>query len=202
MSLREAPATVREWGKDFGIEFQNSDQLRVEHTRSFEYLADPFEIATDVFLPIDSYGFQQTRATYSMGPQRRVQGTMTAGRGTFYDGTRTELGYSGRVEVTHRFPIEPRVSLNFVDLVEGRFTATVLSTRATFGFSPRTFLSGLLQYNSSTNTLSTNIRFRWEYQPGSDFYVVYNDGRDTLTPGVPTVQTRAFMVKLTRLFRF
>ena len=34
--------------------------------------------------------------------------------------------------------------------------------------SPRMFISALVQYNSSIRTLSTNARFRWEYQPGSD----------------------------------
>ena len=42
---------------------------------------------------------------------------------------------------------------------------------------------------------------RWEYQPGSELFVVYNDQRDTaLRP--PFLQNRAFIVKLTRLFRF
>jgi hypothetical protein len=67
------------------------------------------------------------------------------------------------------------------------------------------FLGGLLQYNSTRNTLSTNLRLRWEYQPGSELFVVYNDQRDTAltTPrGFPMLENRAFVVKFTRLFRF
>ena len=44
------------------------------------------------------------------------------------------------------------------------------------------FVSALIQYNSANNALSSNIRLRWEYQPGSELFVVYNEQRDTLTP--------------------
>ena len=64
------------------------------------------------------------------------------------------------------------------------------------------FVAGLLQYNNSTNSLSTNLRLRWEYQPGSELFVVYNDQRDTSLRGTPFLENRAFVVKLTRLFRF
>jgi hypothetical protein len=67
--------------------------------------------------------------------------------------------------------------------------------------TPRMFISALLQFNSSNHTLSTNARFRWEYQPGSEMFVVYSDGRETLGRGYPSLQNRAFIVKLNKLFR-
>ncbi len=45
--------------------------------------------------------------------------------------------------------------------------------------------SALVQYNSDARTFETSVRFRWEYQPGSDLFVVYTDNRDTTGPGVP-----------------
>jgi hypothetical protein len=64
------------------------------------------------------------------------------------------------------------------------------------------FVSALLQYNSSTSTMAANVRLRWEYQPGSELFVVYNEQRDTLPVGFPGLQNRAFVVKVNRLFRF
>ena len=50
---------------------------------------------------------------------------------------------------------------------------------------------------------STNLRLRWEYQPGSELFVVYDDQRDTeLGRSFPMLENRAFVVKFTRLFRF
>ncbi len=74
--------------------------------------------------------------------------------------------------------------------------------RATYTFTPRMFFSGLVQYNSTAESLGTNLRFRWEYQPGSELFVVYNDQRDTALRGTPMLENRAFIVKVTKLFRF
>ena len=46
------------------------------------------------------------------------------------------------------------------------------------------FFSALVQYNSSATAVSANLRFRWEYQPGSELFVVYNEARDTLNPAL------------------
>jgi len=64
------------------------------------------------------------------------------------------------------------------------------------------FVSGYLQQNTSTDVMSTNVRFRWEYRPGSEMFVVYTDERDTVVRGFPELRNRAFVVKINRLFRF
>ena len=68
------------------------------------------------------------------------------------------------------------------------------------------FFSGLLQYNSSRDRFSTNVRLRWEYSPGSEVFVVYTEERETtpLLPyrGASLLRNRGFVVKTTRLFRF
>ncbi len=110
------------------------------------------------------------------------------------------MSYDGRVELTSQFSIEPRVSLNWVDLVEGSFTAKLVSARVSYTFTPRTFVSSLVQFNSSADSFSGSVRFRWEYEPGSDF-VVYNEGRNALS-GDPFLAACSFAVKLTKLFRF
>ena len=45
-------------------------------------------------------------------------------------------------------------------------------------------------------------RLYWEYRPGSELFVVYNEQRDTLNPRFPRLENRAFVVKINRLFRF
>ena len=60
----------------------------------------------------------------------------------------------------------------------------------------------LVQYSSSSSSLSTNLRFRWEYQPGSELFVVYTEGRSTLPLRGTDLESRGFVVKINRLFRF
>jgi hypothetical protein len=46
------------------------------------------------------------------------------------------------------------------------------------------------------------VRLRWEYAPGSELFVVYNEERDAATPRFPALSNRAFIVKVNRLLRF
>ncbi len=68
--------------------------------------------------------------------------------------------------------------------------------------TPLMFVTALLQYNSGTDSVAANLRLRWEYQPGSELFIVYNEQRDTLSRSFPDIENRAFIVKINRLFRF
>lgn len=63
-------------------------------------------------------------------------------------------------------------------------------------------VSSLIQYNASAHTVSSSIRLRWEYLAGSELFVVYSDGRNTLDSASPGLLNRSFAVKATRLLRF
>ena len=193
---------TREARLRYELELENSDRWLVEFTDAYEGLPEPFEIADDVVLPVGGYGFQGVRTEYELGPQRRVAGRLIFSRGSFFSGNRTEVGYQGRVVLTPQLAVEPRLSVNDVTLPEGSFKTTLLSARTSYTVSPRMFVAALLQFNSSHESFDTNIRFRWEYQPGSDLFVVYSDGRDTGPDGFPRLENRTFVVKFTRLFRF
>jgi hypothetical protein len=106
------------------------------------------------------------------------------------------------VAILKQWSVEPSVSVNHVSLRAGTFTTTVIRSRTDYGFSPRMFASALVQYSSSDKVFSSNLRFRWEYRPGSELFVVYTDERDTLPSGFPTLKNRAFVVKANRLLRF
>ena len=68
--------------------------------------------------------------------------------------------------------------------------------------TPRMFLSGIVQYNSTGTSIGSNVRFRWEYRPGSELFVVYTDDYNTdAARGVETLRNRALVVKINRLFR-
>jgi hypothetical protein len=46
-----------------------------------------------------------------------------------------------------------------------------------------------------------NARLRWEYRPGSELFIVFNEERDTLAPNFPASRTRALIFKVNRFFR-
>jgi len=101
-----------------------------------------------------------------------------------------------------RLSAEPNISLNWIDLPAGRFTSTVLGARTTFTVNPWMFVAALVQYSSSQTSLSTNLRFRWKYRPGSELFVVYTDDRSTLPPHGTDLRNRGVVLKINRLVRF
>jgi len=98
--------------------------------------------------------------------------------------------------------MEPTVTLNWIDLPAGSFSSRLIGSRVTFTATPLLFASALVQYSSSDHTFSSNLRFRWEYSPGSELFVVYTDEHDTLSAGAPVLKNRAVVVKVNRLLRF
>jgi hypothetical protein len=185
------------------MEFTSSDQWAIEYSSQFERLFAPFRVTTGVVVPAGEYDFGQTRGMFSFSPQRPVSGTLTLTRGGFYDGTLNEVSWRGRVEFGPQFLVEPTISLNYFDTPYGTGDSHLVSARITYTLTPRMFVSALLQYTSATEQASTNARFRWEYQPGSELFVVYTDGRTTEEVGFPPpLQNRSLVVKVTRLFRW
>ena len=187
----------------FNTEFERSDQFAVEATNNHELLVRPFNISPGVTIPMGIYDFSDAQVSYAFGQQRRASGTVSLLLGNFYDGTITTVGYTGgRVSITNQLSVEPSLSVNRVELPYGDFTTRLVRARTDYAFTPRMFASGLMQYNTSDNTFSSNLRFRWEYRPGSELFLVYTDERDTIGVGFPTIKNRAFVVKINGLLRF
>jgi hypothetical protein len=186
----------------FRTEFESGDSIAGEVASLYESLDEPFEIASGVVIPVGAYGYPETHFQYDFGAQRKVSGSVALEHGAFYNGTRTSLSTSrGRVEITPQIIVEPGLTIDWVDLPEGHFVNKLVSARTSYALTPRMSTSALVQYNSSLSSLDTSLRFRWEYRPGSDFFIVYTDNRDSALTRFPTLRNRALVVKLTRLFR-
>ena len=194
---------TREWEAEFGTEFQSSDRLSLSYTDTYEFLPQPFRIASGVTVPVGGYTSSGVRAGFNFGQQRRLSGNLSAQHGTFYSGQKTAIGFStGRMAFGLRLSMEPTFSVNWVDLVEGSFTTTLVGSRVVYTITPRVFTTALLQYSSASRLVSSNVRLRWEYRPGSELFVVLNEERDTLARRFPDLANRAIVVKINRLFRF
>ncbi len=186
----------------FRIERQSSDLWSVTYARSYERIPQAFPIAERVQIPVGGYDFETLTTSYALGQQHRLNGTASFDIGSFYDGRKTTAAYRGRVQLAGRLALEPNISLNWIDIPQGRFLNSILGGRATYTMTPRMYTAALVQYGSSTSSLSANIRFRWEYQPGSELFVVFTEGRDTSLRRRVDLEARGLVVKFNRLFRF
>ena len=198
----------------FGMELERGDLFDVVYNRNYEYFSQPFPVAGIFFVPAGAYDFDEVEVGYSFGRQNRLAGRLWVQHGGFYGGTKTSVnfgmgqGFFGtRLEISPQLSFEPIISFNRIDIpaVGPAFDTGIFSTRAIYAFNPLMFFSGLVQYNSAADAVSMNLRLRWEYSPGSELFVVYNEERyDTMLrpQRFPQLQNRALIVKVNRLFRF
>ena len=194
---------TRDLSGEFAIEFQNSDRFNVTYGDQYEFLPEPFPIASGVTVPVGGYDFASVRTGFNLGQQRRVSGNFLVEYGSFYSGHKTGISLSrGRTNITPQLSFEPSVSVNWVELAEGSFTTHLVASRVTYTMTPLMFVSALVQYYSGSNAVTANVRFRWEYRPGSELFVVLNEQRDTLGPRFPALANRAVIVKINRMFPF
>lgn len=195
----------RQHSLSFSTEFESSDILSISVSDDFEMLTRPFRIAPGVALLPGKYDFTSYQASYTFGAQRQVSGVLSLRAGDFWSGTNTSIGFgSGRIELSPQLSLEPSYSINKVELPEGDFRTELSSLRLTYTLSPRMYLGGLIQYDSNANSFSTNFRFRWEWAPGSEFFVVYSDDRNTDPLGHPSgleLRNRGIAIKINRLFQ-
>jgi len=184
------------------FELTNGDDVEVQVERSREVVDEAFDLTDDELVLAGDYTFTQFKGNYNFGPRHRLTGELGTSLGSFYDGTIKELYYRGRVELTRVLSLEPNTSFNWIDL-PGRdpFMVNVVGVRTTWTITPRAVASALVQYRSGSSDLGASARLRWEYRPGSELFIVYTEGRDTLLSNTPLLN-RTFAVKMTRLLRF
>jgi hypothetical protein len=198
----------------FTTEFQSSDQFSIEANATYERLDAPFTPAgSPAPIAAGGYSFNDVGASYIFGAHWRVSGIVSVRAGDYYDGSirSVSIGGSpfapGRVTFTRHLSIEPGLSLVRIERAAGSFTTRVGRARVDYAFTPLMFASALLQYSSADRAFSTNARYRWEYAPGSELFLVYTDEQgtgDPLSPrGLPRgLRNRAIVVKATRLLRY
>ncbi|MDH3205952.1 MAG: DUF5916 domain-containing protein [Gemmatimonadota bacterium] len=192
----------REVGSSLGVELESSDQIRVGFTSSYENLLVD-ESISGATVAAGRHSFDAVQASYTFGPQRFFSGNVSARFGEWFNGHLTAVGFSrGRIGLHPQLSVEPSLSFNRVELPTESFDTWLAVTRVNYTFSPRMFLSALVQYNSSNDSFSANARFRWEWAPGSEIFLVYTEERDTYDfERFPVLQNRGLVLKVTRLLR-
>ena len=178
---------------------QDTSNIRVAVTRDFDTLFQPFAVA-GTRVPVGEYSWTNLEASYRSNQSRRVSGSATMEAGEYYNGGRQTARVSLNFLVGRTLLFEPNFTRNRVTL-PGRaaFSSNVVNVRVSQSFSPALFLKGFAQYNDERKAASVNLLLWYIYRPGSDFYVVYNQGWDTDIPNGPQtrVRGRSLAVKMT-----
>jgi hypothetical protein len=184
---------------------QDTSGASASVTREYDNLSVPFTTAGTT-LPVGPYSWTTSSVRYSSNRTRRVSGSVGADFGGYYNGDRQAVRANLSIQAGKTLLLEPNFTHNRVTLA-GRplYTSNVLNFRVSHSFSPDFYLKGFVQYNDDRKTASFNFLWWYHYKPGSDLYVVYNQGWDIDLPLTSRdvlavssrVRARSLAVKLT-----
>jgi hypothetical protein len=178
------------------FDFQSGDVARVTLTPAYTKLQNDFRIGPGLTLPAGAeydhlrYGFTITTAN-----RRMVSGNVSVTKGSYFSGERDD--YSATVNVRPRPGILATLttSYNRIDLPEGSLSTRLLRAIVNTQFNPFMSVGNNLQYDSVSQVLGWQVRYRWIVEPGNDLYVVWfhnwQDTGDRLTTLTRTAAVKA-----------
>lgn len=158
----------------FGVQTQSQDNVNLSVIPTFERLEDDFEIHPGVLLPEESeYRFNRYRLDIRTANRRILSTRSSFEIGDFFSGTRREaivnLGVRPFVGMVANLSAE----WNRIELVEGEFQTRVYRLTLDNQFNPWVYVVNNIQYDTVSDRIGWQIRFRWTIEPGNDLYVIY-----------------------------
>lgn len=197
----DGTAESRSIAPQFQLEFKGGTELTLSGSSSYESVADSFAIS-DVFVIPGDYWFHEADVRFMLPRSRLFRGDYGGSVGSFYDGTRYSLrlnpawNQSKHLELGAGYEIN-RLEFNDRDQAT---TAHLARLRVQIALNTRIQMSTFAQYNGASDLVSFNARFRYHFREGTDLWLVYNEGVNTLLdngldPRLPRSAGRRFMVK-------
>jgi hypothetical protein len=154
--------------------FRSGDRFEFNAVPVGERLTDPFEIATGVAIPPESYEWMRYRLEAGTARKRRFYTQVTWWFGDFYNGKLDQYQWTGAWNPKPILTMEFSGERNVGRLATGDFTQTVAGTRFRINISSDLSVSSYIQYDTDTESVGTNTRLRWTFRPVADLFVVYN----------------------------
>ena len=192
-----------------GWKFQSKNQWMgsINLKYNIENVRDSLEIFEDeLYIPPSRYDFVDISGSLTTPASNAFFIIGMIETGQYYDGARVSLN----MQPTWNFSkhMELGVTYNFDKLWfkerEMDITNHIVGIKAIYMFNTRLSINSYFQYNTAVNGVLTNLRIRYNPKEGNDFYIVFNEGRNThLTrevPNLPVYNTRSVLLKYTYTF--
>jgi len=162
--------------RPFGFMTQVGDEGYLRIRRVYDHVDADFDIVPGVTIPADGYHFTRYGANFESSSGRPFTLTADVESGHFYGGH--ETSYLGGLAL--RPDAHVVGSVEFEDdvgrLPGGDFDVRVTRVKLDILFSPQLVWSNFIQHDTESNDLGLNSRLWWILEPGSNLYLVLNQG--------------------------
>ena len=139
-----------------------------------EILDEPFEVSENIIIPPGEYNYTRWQWEFETAKHRLLSFDIKYEIGGFFGGDLSK--FEVQMDVNTGGNIKFRVEGEFIngDLPQGKFKENLYRAQADFFINPDIGLMTFVQYDSVSNNLGANIRFKWRISQGNTIYLVYN----------------------------
>ncbi len=179
---RDNKVKFYEMGFNLWTQFNTADWWRMEVTRTHDVVTEEFDLSDrcpDIVVPVGTYDFTSFTVGPSPSRARKLRPRVFFEGGSYYTGRRYSLRFENRYSPSGRVSFETQLNTNWIRLPEGNVNILALSNRIVYSFTTNFFVKLFTQVNNDKQIMSTNFLLNYRYKPGSDVFLVYDNGFDT-----------------------
>jgi len=175
-------------------------------SHNYENVTDSFSFSDDAHVPPGKYNFNLLECHMQTSETKLFNVGMDLWAGTFYDGNRFSIGLTPSWNLSSSLQLKAEYEFNRLRFPgrDQRFDGHVARIRALVMLSTSLSFSTFIQFNNTDHNVVTNLRLRYNPREGNDFFIVYNEGRNTdldrEVPRLPSMNNRVILLKYTYTF--
>jgi hypothetical protein len=156
------------------VQFESGDTFEVDLVAVGERLVEPFEIEDGVVIAPGTYEWHRYGVEIESAAKRRLQAELRMSFGSFYDGDLDQVELELTWNPAPLLTLESSVERSIARLGAGSFSQTLVAARVAVNASPDLSISSFVQYDTVSDSLGTNTRLRWTFDPRGDLFIIYN----------------------------
>ncbi|MCL5019142.1 MAG: DUF5916 domain-containing protein, partial [Patescibacteria group bacterium] len=183
------------------INLASGDEIWARFGRESERIYESFDIRNAHIMP-GIYPSWFRSVSFFTNESRNLSGGIAFENGDFWGGKSNEVMIANGVRPISNLSVEVMYFFNRISHPTDSFNSNVLSNRITYAFTPDLFAKSYVQWNELDKRISVNFLMNYQYRPGSDLYLVYNEIYDSDGELIGLgIKNRVLLLKLTYLLR-
>ena len=190
---------------EFELELRYDNEILLE--------SEDFDLLGRIYIPIGEYNTYEIGAEYETNEGSKFQIQIATKYGGLYDGTSYEFQINPRWIVNTNLEIGGNYTLSHIDfpVIANRskydYMAHLGQCRVQFSLNKQLSAGTFVQYSNVSELVGANLRFRYNFSEGRDFWLVFNEQVNTLrdeleVPRIPKLLNRTILIKYTHTFLF
>jgi hypothetical protein len=160
------------------VEFETGDQISFSYDFEREVLDSGFTISEGVTIPAGDYDWNRWNLSASTDASRPIRAGGFVRGGGFFSGDRFDVGVDAEWRASKHLFVGVEYEQSDIDLAEGDFITRIGRVRLNVFLTPDLSWTTFAQYDNVSRSMGMNSKVRWIFEPGSELFVVVNQGFD------------------------